>query len=97
MAKYKMHMLVCGGTGCRASASEMLHENLKKEVQENGLENDVQVVTTGCFGFCEKGPIVKVIPDNTFMCLLSLKMQKTSLPSMPLKVAKLNVFFMLTR
>jgi NADP-reducing hydrogenase subunit HndC len=66
MAKYKMHMLVCGGTGCRASASEMLHENLKKEVQENGLENDVQVVTTGCFGFCEKGPIVKVIPDNTF-------------------------------
>jgi NADP-reducing hydrogenase subunit HndC len=66
MAKYKMHMLVCGGTGCRASASDMLHENLKKEVQENGLENDVQVVTTGCFGFCEKGPIVKVIPDNTF-------------------------------
>jgi NADP-reducing hydrogenase subunit HndC len=66
MAKYKMHMLVCGGTGCRASASDMLHENLKKEVQENGLENDVQVVTTGCFGFCEKGPIVKVTPDNTF-------------------------------
>jgi len=66
MAKYKMHMLVCGGTGCRASASDMLYENLKKEVQENSLENDVQVVTTGCFGFCEKGPIVKMIPDNTF-------------------------------
>ncbi len=66
MAKFKMHMLVCGGTGCRASASEMLYENLKKEVKEQGLENDVQVITTGCFGFCEKGPIVKVIPDNTF-------------------------------
>jgi NADP-reducing hydrogenase subunit HndC len=66
MAKYKMHMLVCGGTGCRASASDMLYENLKKEVQENSLENEVQVVTTGCFGFCEKGPIVKMIPDNTF-------------------------------
>ncbi len=66
MAKYKMHMLVCGGTGCRASASDMLYENLKKEVQDNNLEDDVQVVTTGCFGFCEKGPIVKVIPDNTF-------------------------------
>ena len=66
MAKYKTHMLVCGGTGCRASASDMLYENLKKEVQENGLENDVQVVTTGCFGFCEQGPIVKMIPDNTF-------------------------------
>ena len=66
MAKFKMHMLVCGGTGCRASASDVLYENLVKEVKENGLENEVQVVTTGCFGFCEKGPIVKVIPDNTF-------------------------------
>jgi NADP-reducing hydrogenase subunit HndC len=66
MAKFKMHMLVCGGTGCRASASDVLYENLKKEVQEQGLQDDVQVVTTGCFGFCEKGPIVKVIPDNTF-------------------------------
>jgi NADP-reducing hydrogenase subunit HndC len=66
MAKFKMHMLVCGGTGCRASASDVLYDNLKKEVKENGLENEVQVVTTGCFGFCEKGPIVKMIPDNTF-------------------------------
>ncbi len=66
MATYKMHMLVCGGTGCRASASDMLYENLKKETKEQGLQDDVQVVTTGCFGFCEKGPIVKVIPDNTF-------------------------------
>lgn len=66
MAKFNMHMLVCGGTGCRASASEVLYKNLKKEVQEKGLENEVQVVTTGCFGFCEQGPIVKMIPDNTF-------------------------------
>jgi NADP-reducing hydrogenase subunit HndC len=66
MAKYKMHMLVCGGTGCRASASAMLYDNLKSAVQENNLQDEVQVVTTGCFGFCEKGPIVKVIPDNTF-------------------------------
>ncbi|MFO7977849.1 MAG: NADH-quinone oxidoreductase subunit NuoF [Bacteroidales bacterium] len=66
MAKFKTHMLVCGGTGCRASASDVLYENLKKEVRENGLENEVQVITTGCFGFCEKGPIVKMIPDNTF-------------------------------
>ncbi|TVQ86591.1 MAG: NADH-quinone oxidoreductase subunit NuoF [Bacteroidetes bacterium] len=66
MAKYKMHMLVCGGTGCHASAGEMLFENLKKEVQENNLQDEVQVIATGCFGFCEKGPIVKVIPDNTF-------------------------------
>lgn len=66
MAKFNMHLLVCAGTGCRASSSNLLYENLKMELQEQGLENEVQVVETGCFGFCEKGPIVKVIPDNTF-------------------------------
>jgi len=66
MAKYKMHILVCGGTGCRASEGNLLYKNLKNEVKENNLEDDVQVITTGCFGFCEKGPIVKMIPDNTF-------------------------------
>jgi NADP-reducing hydrogenase subunit HndC len=66
MSKYKMHLLVCGGTGCRASESDLIVENLKKELVEKGLQEEVQVIMTGCFGFCEKGPIVKVIPDNTF-------------------------------
>ncbi|NOU18980.1 MAG: NADH-quinone oxidoreductase subunit NuoF [Bacteroidales bacterium] len=66
MAKYKMHLLVCGGTGCRASASDSIIEKFKTEIAEKGLEADVQVIMTGCFGFCEKGPIVKVLPDNTF-------------------------------
>ncbi|MFA8300894.1 MAG: NADH-ubiquinone oxidoreductase-F iron-sulfur binding region domain-containing protein [Hyphomicrobiales bacterium] len=66
MANYKMHLLVCGGTGCRASQSDSIVERLKTELIEKGLEEEVQVVTTGCFGFCEKGPIVKVLPDNTF-------------------------------
>ena len=66
MAKYNNHILVCGGTGCRASQSEEIVENLKQAVSDNSLENEIQVVRTGCFGFCEKGPIVKMIPDNTF-------------------------------
>lgn len=66
MSKYKMYLLVCGGTGCRASESNLIVENLKKELEEKGLQNEVQVIMTGCFGFCEKGPIVKVVPDNTF-------------------------------
>ena len=61
-----MHLLVCGGTGCHASASNQLLENLKKEVADKDLSGEVQVISTGCFGFCEKGPIVKIIPDNTF-------------------------------
>jgi len=66
MASYKMHLLVCGGTGCRASESAKIVEELSVEIKRVGLENDAQVLTTGCFGFCEKGPIVKVVPDNTF-------------------------------
>lgn len=63
---YKMQILVCGGTGCRASSSAKIVENLNASLKAHGLEEDAQVVITGCFGFCEKGPIVKVIPDNTF-------------------------------
>ena len=66
MVQIKMHLLVCGGTGCRASESDRLVEQLNHHLQLNGLAEEVKVVTTGCFGFCEKGPIVKVIPDNTF-------------------------------
>ena len=66
MADYKMHILVCGGTGCRASQSEQIVDDLKAELKSNNLENEVKVVTTGCFGFCEKGPVIKVVPDNTF-------------------------------
>lgn len=66
MAQYKMHLLVCGGTGCRASDSKKIVEELQTVLRTKGLDNEVQVVTTGCFGFCEKGPIVKVMPDNTF-------------------------------
>lgn len=66
MADYKMHLLVCGGTGCNASDSEQIRDNLIAEVERYDLNEEVQVVMTGCFGFCEKGPIVKVLPDNTF-------------------------------
>lgn len=63
---YKMHILVCGGTGCRASASKNIIHQLQECLKEKDLDEDVLVIGTGCFGFCEKGPIVKIIPDNTF-------------------------------
>ncbi len=66
MAQYKMHLLVCGGTGCSASRSHEIMAQLDKELESHGLKEFAKVVPTGCFGFCEKGPIVKVIPDNTF-------------------------------
>lgn len=66
MSEYNMQILVCGGTGCKASESEEIRNSFTDLLNEYGLEEEVQVVMTGCFGFCEKGPIVKMMPDNTF-------------------------------
>ena len=66
MAQFSNYILVCGGTGCRASHSEHIITALRKELDEAGLSDQVQVIRTGCFGFCEQGPIVKTVPDNTF-------------------------------
>jgi len=63
---YKQYILVCGGTACESNQGIALFNALKKAVEENGLVNDVQVVRTGCLGFCEKGPIVKILPQDTF-------------------------------
>ena len=61
-----LQVLCCGGTGCKASNSHKIVDNLKAAIEENGITDKVDVITTGCFGFCEKGPIVKIMPDNTF-------------------------------
>ena len=59
-------LLVCHGTGCKASRSLETIEAFEKHIAKNNMENELQVFSTGCFGFCEKGPIVKVMPDNVF-------------------------------
>ena len=61
-----LQVLICGGTGCKASSSATICEKIKEKLKEKGIDSQVDVVTTGCFGFCEKGPVVKIIPDNTF-------------------------------
>ncbi|NNJ29526.1 NADH-ubiquinone oxidoreductase-F iron-sulfur binding region domain-containing protein [Lacrimispora defluvii] len=66
MSNYRMHLLVCGGTGCTASDSLKLVNMLKESIKKHEITNEVEVVVTGCFGFCEKGPILKVYPDNVF-------------------------------
>ena len=63
---YKNFILVCGGTGCESSKADEIYKNLLAEADAQGVKNDVQVVKTGCFGFCEKGPIVKVLPSESF-------------------------------
>ena len=63
---YKHYILVCGGTGCESSNADGIYTNLLNEAKAAGVVEDVQIVKTGCFGFCEKGPIVKVLPEDSF-------------------------------
>lgn len=58
--------LVCGGTGCESSRADEIYKNLVRACDAHGLGSQVQVVKTGCFGFCEKGPIVKILPEQSF-------------------------------
>lgn len=66
MDLFRAHVLVCGGTGCSSSGSAELIKRFEEQIAQNGLEKEVKVVRTGCFGLCEAGPVVIVYPEGTF-------------------------------
>ncbi|MBQ3128012.1 MAG: NADH-quinone oxidoreductase subunit NuoF [Clostridia bacterium] len=63
---YRSHVLVCGGTGCTSSHSAEIIEALESELKAKGLENEIKVIKTGCFGLCALGPIMIVYPEGCF-------------------------------
>ncbi len=63
---YANFCLICRGTACESSKADVLYDEIKQYVAANNLSEQVQVLRTGCFGFCEQGPIVKVLPDEAF-------------------------------
>lgn len=63
---FSSYCLVCGGTACESSHADTLYHRIRDGVAAAGISSDVQVVKTGCFGLCEQGPIVKVLPDESF-------------------------------
>ena len=70
---YKYTVLVCGGTGCTSSHSLEIDEELKAQIKDNGIENDVQVIVTGCFGLCALGPIMIVYPEGCFYSMVKIE------------------------
>ena len=66
MDLFRAHVLVCGGTGCPSSGSAELIKRFEEQIAKNGLDKEVKVVRTGCFGLCEAGPVVIVYPEGTF-------------------------------
>ena len=73
MDLYRAHVLVCGGTGCSSSGSAQLIERFEQQLKEKGLEKEVKVIRTGCFGLCEAGPVVIVYPEGTFYSRVKLE------------------------
>jgi len=71
--RYRTHVMVCAGTGCVSNGALTIKETFEKEIQKKNLENEVQVVGTGCQGFCERGPIAIVQPDDIFYQRLTEK------------------------
>ena len=62
----RSHVLVCGGTGCHSSGSDKIFEHFEEEIKKSGLEGEVKVIKTGCFGLCALGPVVVVYPEGAF-------------------------------
>ena len=67
---YRSHVLVCGGTGCTSSGSKTLQAEFTKQIKEKGLENEVKLVETGCFGLCALGPVVVIYPEGAFYSMV---------------------------
>ncbi|WP_088228356.1 NADH-quinone oxidoreductase subunit NuoF [Desulfosporosinus sp. FKB] len=65
------HILVCGGPGCHSSGSPRIAEVLEEELDRAGLADQIKVFEPGCFGFCEKGPMIQIHPDNVTYCEVS--------------------------
>ena len=70
---YRSNVLVCGGTGCTSSHSLLIAEKLKEELKAKGLDKEVNVITTGCFGLCALGPILVVYPEGSFYSMVKLE------------------------
>ncbi len=63
---FRSHVLICGGTGCTSFKSMDIREEMEKKLKEYDLEQEVKVVTTGCFGLCERGPVMVIYPEGAF-------------------------------
>ena len=70
---YRSNVLVCGGTGCTSSHSLLIAEKLKEELKAKGLDKEVNVITTGCFGLCALGPIMVVYPEGSFYSMVKVE------------------------
>lgn len=66
----RSHVLVCGGTGCTSGGSEKIFAALEAELKKQGLDQEIKVIQTGCFGLCALGPVMVVYPEGAFYSMV---------------------------
>lgn len=73
----KIQLLICGGTGCLSSKSKQIKEKFEELLLEMNMKEDVGLILTGCFGLCEKGPVIVTYPDEIFYSHVTINDVKT--------------------
>lgn len=73
MEIYRSHVLICGGTGCSSTGSQKVRAEMEKQLVHYGLEKEVKVVSTGCFGLCALGPVMVVYPEGCFYSMVKVE------------------------
>jgi NADH-quinone oxidoreductase subunit F/NADP-reducing hydrogenase subunit HndC len=71
LKKGQMEMLICRSTGCESNKANKIFQALSEAVKSKGLQDDIRINRTGCYGFCEKGPILKCLPENIYYVMLN--------------------------
>ena len=69
----RSHVMVCGGTNCSSTASGEIIKEFERQIAEKGLDKEIKVVRTGCFGMCEAGPVVIVYPEGAFYAHMTVE------------------------
>ncbi|WP_326911314.1 NADH-quinone oxidoreductase subunit NuoF [Sedimentibacter sp. MB31-C6] len=72
MKIFRSHVLVCGGTGCTSSKSDLIKKRFEEKIKEVNLDDEIQVIATGCFGLCEVGPVVIIYPEGSFYARMTV-------------------------
>ena len=94
---YRSHVMVCGGTGCTSSNSDKIAQAFEAEIQATGLQDEVKVIRTGCFGLCALGPIVVIYPEGSFYSMVKEENVKEIVDEHLLKGRPSRAFFTMRR
>ncbi len=73
MKKIRANVMICSGTGCISGGNLKIKAALEEEIEKKGLKEEIEIVMTGCYGYCPQGPVMSVQPDGIFYQSLTIE------------------------